>query len=72
MTIRKSADVTDADVLAAVADPGMISMTYIVASRLRLPTAVTRRRLLRLEREGRVERAPTFYLVQICWKVTGK
>ena len=48
------------------------AMTYVVASRMRsmgwrVSTAQVRRRLERLEKQGRVQRVPSYYLTQICW-----
>ena len=70
MTIRKSDDVTDAKVLMAVSSLQNLALTRIIAAQLRLSTNRTRRRLARLESEGRIERAPSNYARQICWRQT--
>lgn len=51
------------------------AMTYVAANILRsagfnVRTDWVLRQLKRLEREGRVERVPSSYAVQICWRPT--
>jgi len=65
---------TDEQILAALRerDP---CVTYVVANRISMrkdrgfDTAFVLRRLKVLEKAGKVERAPTSYAVQICWRV---
>lgn len=67
------------DEILAVIPAGDRAMTYVVANRLRmrhkhhkaLSTARVLRRLKALEAEGKVQRVPSAYLTQICWKHTG-
>jgi hypothetical protein len=64
--------ITDADILAVVRNFGNHTMTYIVRNLLavRFPNVETPyvlRRLKRLEREGKVQRVGSPYVVQICW-----
>lgn len=66
---------TDEQILAVLTAWGNDSMTYVAANRLRsqgykVSTSQVRRRLMKLEREGRVERVSSPYLVQICWRPT--
>lgn len=60
---------TDEQILAAIRSWGGTSMTYVIASRLRAETQWVLRQLKRLEREGKVSRAPSSYRRQLCWKV---
>lgn len=62
---------SDDQILAAL--HGGEYMTYVLANRLRrnfwpLQTAFVLRRLKALEKAGKVERAPSSYAVQICWR----
>lgn len=65
---------TDDQILAAITSHGA-AMTYVVRNilvreqRFPVETPWVLRQLKRLERAGKVERARTSYLVQICWKV---
>ena len=66
---------TDEQIIATLTAWGPDSMTYVAANRLRsqgykVSTAQVRRRLMKLEREGRVERVSSPYLAQICWRPT--
>ena len=61
---------TDEEVLAAIGSGSR--MTYVVRAWLLdkykgIKTDYVRRRLLKLEKEGKVERRPTVYVTQICW-----
>lgn len=65
---------TDDQVLAALRDGGQC-MTYVVANRISMrwksrgfDTAFVLRRLKALEKAGKVERVPSPYAVQICWR----
>jgi Fe2+ or Zn2+ uptake regulation protein len=65
-------DPDDEAIITALAAWGASAMTYVVANRMRsmgwrVSTAQVRRRLERLERQGRVQRVPSHYLTQICW-----
>lgn len=70
MTIHKTADVTDTEILMAVSALQNFALTRIIAAQLRLSTNRTRRRLSQLEREARIERTPSNYARQICWRQT--
>lgn len=65
---------TDAMILGALAKRGR-AMTYVVRNilsmdhRLNVKTPWVLRQLKRLERQGKVRRAPTSYAVQICWEI---
>lgn len=67
----------DEEILSAVKRWGNRTMTYVVANVLAgreygyrdIETPWLRRRLYRLEREGKVQRVPSCYAVQICWSV---
>ncbi|KJL59173.1 hypothetical protein SS47_09200 [Enterobacter kobei] len=63
---------TDEEIIHILADYGNC-MTYFVANVLRrkywpLDTAYILRRLKKLEAEGKVRRAKSNYVVQICWE----
>lgn len=63
---------TDEQILAALTKWGDGAMTYVAANVLRseghkVSTAQVRRRLMKLEREGRVKRTATIYATQIRW-----
>lgn len=65
---------TDDQIVEALQTWGSSKMTYVVANVLRSmklygETAWVRRQLQRMEREGIVERVPSAYAVQICWRV---
>jgi hypothetical protein len=65
---------TDDDILAVISERGGRSMTYVIRNRLRskgfrVETPWVLRQMKRLERAGRVQRVPTSYAVQICWRV---
>ena len=71
MTFSKPSDRLILDQIEAW---GNDAMTYVIANRLRaqryaVPTDWVRRQLQRLERLGEVERAPTGYQTQICWRI---
>lgn len=64
---------TDDQIIAELSAWGRDAMTYVVANRLRskrynVRTDWVLRQLKRLERAGRVERVPSVYAVQICWR----
>lgn len=69
---------TDEEILAAIDQwGGSGTMTYVIRNILSRKygmqsTAFIRRRLQAMEAEGLVERAPTSYAVQICWKRTAR
>lgn len=63
---------TDEDILKTLHDRPNGQMTYVMrnclSSRFKgLKVDWLRRQLQRLEKEGRVRRAPTHYARQICW-----
>ncbi len=65
-------------ILAAVEGWGGRGATYVIRNTLHdfgkgpnLKTAQVLRRLKSLETAGLVERAPSSYVVQLCWSVTG-
>jgi hypothetical protein len=65
---------TDDQILAALHSGGQC-MTYVVANRISMAwksrpfdTAFILRRLKALEKAGKVERVPSSYAVQICWR----
>jgi hypothetical protein len=65
---------TDDDILAVISERGGPSMTYVIRNWLRskgfrVETPWVLRQMKRLERAGRVQRVPTSYAVQICWRV---
>ncbi len=67
---------TDDQIIASMNRFGGSGVTYAIANGLRMfepcfniRTDWLLRQLKRMERQGRVERAPTSYSVQICWKV---
>lgn len=71
------ADLTDREILGAMRDRSGV-MTYVVANRIRmahkhhngaLDTARVLRRLKVLEKRDIVERVPSVYARQICWRV---
>lgn len=72
----KNRDDLDARILAALRRYGRCgTMTYVVKNCVRdfgrgpkVETPLILRRLKRMEKAGIVERAPTNYLVQICWR----
>lgn len=66
---------TDDQIIAALTKWGTGAMTYVAANVLRsdghkVTTTEVRRRLMKLERDGRVRRVPSPYAVQICWSPT--
>ena len=76
---------TDEQIMAVVRSRPRV-MTYVVRNMLasrpwgdeprhpvfeNLDTSFIRRRLLVLEKAGRVERVSSGYATQLCWKVTG-
>lgn len=65
--------ITDDEILEILREEGR-AMTSVIRSMLgrygyRLYTDTVLRRLKRLEREGKVERAPSVYKVQLCWRL---
>lgn len=70
----------DADILDVLREHGR-TMTYVVRNVLTmrsygydwraLTTTQVRRRLIKLEQQGKVRRVPTGYAVQICWTLVG-
>lgn len=65
---------TDREILAALQSGGQC-MTYVVANRISMAwksrpfdTAFILRRLKALEKAKKVERVPSSYAVQICWR----
>lgn len=63
----------DDTIVAATGKWNGRAMTYVTANILRsagfnVRTDWVLRQLKRLEREGRVERVPSSYAVQICWR----
>lgn len=73
----KTEDLTDGEILGAMRGRG-VSMTYVIANRIRmahrrhngtLRTARVLRRLKVLESRGVVERVPSSYARQICWRL---
>lgn len=65
---------TDDQILAALRDGGR-AMTYVVANRLSMKwktrgfdTPFVLRRLKAMEKDGKVKRVPSSYVVQICWE----
>jgi hypothetical protein len=77
---------TDEQILALVRYRPHV-MTYVIRNMLshtpwgdepkhpafkNLDTAFVRRRLLALEKAGEVERVPSSYAVQLCWKATAR
>lgn len=64
---------SDEQIIAEIGAWGRDAMTYVVANRLRskrfnVRTDWVLRQLKRMEKAGRVERAPTAYAVQLCWR----
>lgn len=60
---------TDGQIIEAIRRWGGEAVTSVVAALLRVETSWVRRQLQRMEREGIVERVPSAYAVQICWRV---
>lgn len=63
---------TDEQILEVMHGTGL--MTYVIGNRLRwkfpgLCTPFVLRRLKAMEKAGKVERIPTTYAVQLCWRV---
>lgn len=66
---------TDEQIIAQLSAWGGDAMTYVVANRLRAKRFPVRtdwvlRQLKRLEKAGKVERVPSIYAVQLCWRPT--
>lgn len=62
----------DEQILAALRKWGNRSMTYVIRNTLSMggfaaETPWVLRQLKRMEREGRVQRIPSSYAVQLCW-----
>lgn len=71
--MRHRDDLSDDDILRAMQRWGNGAATYVLRnilskSRPDLTTASVRDRLIRMEREGKVERVPSSYKVMICWR----
>lgn len=69
-----SFDLIDAAILKNLAGRGGGMMTYVVknwllSEKLPVTTAIVRRRLKKLESQGRVKRISSPYAVQICWSL---
>lgn len=60
---------TDGQIIEAIRRWGGEAVTSVVAVLLRVEVSWVRRQLQRMEREGIVERVPSAYAVQICWRV---
>lgn len=64
---------SDEQILGALAKRGGRAMTYVVRNtlamdyRVNVETSWVLRQLKRLERDGKVQRVSSSYIVQICW-----
>lgn len=66
---------TDQQILATIQAWGNNSMTYVIKNRLQsagfeVETPWVLRQMKRLEREGKVVRAPSGYAVMLCWTLS--
>ena len=66
---------TDEQIIEQIDVWGPDAVTYVIANRLRskrfpVRTAWVLRQLKRLEKAGKVERVPSIYAVQLCWRPT--
>lgn len=63
---------TDDEVLRAIGGGSRITAvvcSYLMDNFKGIKTGYVRRRLMRLEAAGKVERRPTNYVTQICWGI---